>query len=129
MAARSWCGLVNGVASSCCNFSGSLCKIFLRVPKNVEIKIKIGKAFSCSILGASESTEFSVLSYIKYVNHLAFPAVRALKGLERRFGFSDFEFFYAPAAIGKKKMNKTVEKNHRYISKPVVCRYMVRIFI
>lgn len=121
MAARSRCGLVIGVASYCCNISsalkvvagiffGRLCKIFLRVPQNVEIKIKIGKAFSCSILGASESTVYSGLSYIKYVNHLAFPAVRALKGLERRFRFSDFDFFMRSAAVGEKKMNKTVEK-------------------
>lgn len=133
MAARSWCGLVIGIASYCCNISsalkvvagiffGRLCKIFLRVPQNVEIKIKIGKAFSCSILGASESTVYSGLSYIKYVNHLAFPAVRALKGLERRFRFSDFDFFMRSAAVGEKKMNKTVEKNHRS-----VCRWFYAI--
>ena len=76
-------------------YSRCLCKIFWRTPKNVEIKIKIGKTFFCHILMISECIEYSGLSDKKYENQLAFPAARAPEDLERGSSFSDFDFFYA----------------------------------
>ena len=63
----------------------------------------------------SENVVYSGFYYINYGNYLAFPNVRAPEDLERGSSFSDFDFFMRLAAIGEKKMNKTIGKNHRSV--------------
>ena len=89
------CDMFSALQGADATYSRHLCKIFWRTPKNVEIKIKIGKTFFCHILMISECIEYSGLSDKKYENQLAFPAARAPEDLERGSSFSDFDFFYA----------------------------------
>ena len=89
------CDMFSALQGADATYSRHLCKIFWRTPKNVEIKIKIGKNFLYSILVTSENVVYSGFYYINYGNCLAFPNVRAPEDLERGSSFSDFDFFYA----------------------------------